>query len=146
LRKFAFPLQKALDHAVHVERTRQRDLAQARRRLAEADRALMQRVGDWQDALRASGQASGRLDLARVRASWAYAGALRQQVEALKRTVESLAAAVREKQAELLAASKRRTLLERLREQRLAEHAELVAREEQAAQDESARTPQPGAV
>lgn len=138
MRKFTFRLQKVLDHAAHTERVKQTELATARRALAEADRSLMRLVREREEILRRARPSAGHVNLTHLKASWAYAARLRRDLEDMKRVVRQLAADMRQKRVTLLEASKALALLERRREQKLAEHAEAVARDEQAIQDETA--------
>lgn len=136
MRHFRFRLQKALDHALHIERLKQKELAAARRALAEADRSLFRLIRARRDTLY-RGRPAGSLTAGRLREKWAYAARLRRDIQVMKGVVEKLASEMENKRRSLLKASRSRTLLERQRERELAEYMAEMMHEEQAIQDET---------
>jgi len=136
MKRFRFRLQKALEHAIHVERLRQKELATARRALAEADRALNTLMRVHRNVLYQP-RSGGCVTSGRLRASWAYAARLRRDIQAMKCVIDKLVSEMQDKRESLLKASRTRMLLERQRERKLAEYMAEMMRKEQAVQDEA---------
>ena len=144
MRKFRFSLQAPLDHAGHVEEQLKLELGRLLERLrTERDKLQNYVRRRMQQQARLSQECEGALDLEQIRRRQRHIDALADAVERQKLAVAAAQQAVNRKREELVAAMKRRKVLERLRDRRAAEHNREMQRIEQKLADEIAASHHP---
>ncbi len=139
MKAFRFSLQRVLDARRHKEDVRKRQLAAAKQAELEAQERLRQLQEHNHEVQSALGCHVGRV----VKASemslyYAYSRQLEERVAQQEKTVAQAAAAVAEKRAELMASTKEKKALEKLKERMKERHQLEAGREEQAQLDEAA--------
>lgn len=130
MRRFEFRLQPALNHRQRIEdrlRIEYAEIQTQALRLKEEVRRLERRRDE---ALRPP-PAGETLDLDAERRRADYLEALTQELRRLRAEAETVARALEAKRLEVLAASQDRRALEKVKEQRQAEHRRDALREEQ---------------
>jgi flagellar FliJ protein len=136
--KFVFKLQAILRHREHVEREKQREVANRRKVLDDAYqelRDLNDRVQQTIQDVRAN-HLLGVLDMGFLAGHRRYMLASNRQAGALAQKIASAKTAFDAAQTELLVAAKQRKILDKLREKQLMRWQDENHRREMIAQDE----------
>jgi flagellar FliJ protein len=139
MRKFRFTLQAPLEHAKYIEERLTLELGRLLERLYTEREKLhnyVRRRAEQQACL--TRECEGALDLEQVRRRQRHIDALAEAVDRQKVVIAAAQQAVERKREELVAAMKRRKVLERLRERRAQEHSQEMQRLEQKLADEIA--------
>jgi len=144
MRKFRFTLQAPLEHAKYVEERLTLELG----RLLEHLRAEREKIESLtrrraQQQTRLARECEGALDLEQIRRRQRHIDALAEAIERQQAVIAAAQQAVNDKREEVVAAMKRRKVLERLRERRQQEHDREMQRQEQRSADEIAVTRHP---
>ena len=133
---FVFKLESVLDQRRNVERERQRDFAQAQRRIMQLEREL-QKVNDLLHSRESLGRGiiRSRVLLAQAR----YQSSLRHKLASLRSQIPPARAALAIAQSVLVEAAKQRKIMEKLRENQQRRFEAEKQKREIREQDEAAR-------
>jgi len=137
MRRFVFKLDRVLNYRVAVEEEKKRVLADAQRAVAtqrEHIRIIEAEIDRQMSQLRSRSVAS--VDVRDLAARRSYINYLRAALSSAYEALEFLKGQLAERRDELIAASKERKVLERVREKRFGEYMYEEDREEQKFIDE----------
>jgi len=144
MRKFRFTLEAPLEHAKYVEQQLTLELGRLLERLHTEREKLQNYVRRRaEQQARLTRECQGALDLEQIRRRQRHIDALGEGVERQKVVLAAAQQAVQRKREDLVAAMKRRKVLERLRERRAQEHNQEMQRLEQKSADEIAVSQHP---
>lgn len=136
--QFQFQLEGVLEHRERIEKDRQRDLAAAQTEMVRLDgelravnRDVQQSTADVRDH-----HLVGRLDMAYLAAHRRYMLGMQRKVLALAQRISAQQQVLDSARRALAEASKQKRIIEKLRERRLRQWVDALARREAAALDE----------
>lgn len=139
MKKFKFRLQKLLEVRRLGEDLRRQELAKARQAL-DREKSILARLeeacAEVMQELRAGFE--GALDVERIAVYYRYLSLLARHTESQRATVDLLAREEATKRAAMIAARRKRMMVEKLKERAYARYREEVARMDQAFLDEVA--------
>ena len=131
MRKFAFALQSVFDHRERIEEKRRQTLAAKQRELEAAQARLDVLDGEFRSHAEVLRRDHRSLSTEDLRLHYGHLDYLDRAITAQIRVVAERRVAVERAHAELLAASKDRKILEKLKEHRLEEYRDEERRVEQ---------------
>lgn len=136
--QFQFQLEGVLEHRERIEKDRQRDLAAAQTEMVRLDgelravnRDVQQSTADVRDH-----HLVGRLDMAYLAAHRRYMLGMQRKVLALAQRISAQQQVLDSARRALAEASKQKRIIEKLRERRLRQWVDALARREAAVLDE----------
>lgn len=137
MKKFIFTLQPVLDQRQRVEEEKQQIVAQRRRSLDEAEAELQRLNADFRAHSERLRDAHRDLTADELRLHYAHLSFLDRTIVAQIQIVAERRVALDRARADLLAASKERKVVEKLKDRRREAHVAEAARLEQNALDDS---------
>jgi len=136
--RFHFPLEALLTHRLHVEKEKQRKLAEVQNEITTLTRQLQEthaRIAAENRSLTAN-QLTGTLDMQYIAYEKRYVGNLHVRIILGMQKLVALESKLAAARAELLAAARDRRVIEKLKEKQLARWREAQNKKEAALMDE----------